>query len=139
MNQKPISTYEKAGGMAYFPRMLNKIRLHASGELHPAFHANLGKGANGRCLSFLRVEYDALKKRVLEGGTDEEILEWCHTNGRRPNDDDLPVWNGFTTKPGWNDFASARLQQVEAENGLNQRDDIQTMAEFFEVDEGRKP
>ena len=52
MNQKPVSAYEKAGGMAYFPRMLCKIRLHAAGELHPDFHSNLGKGADGRCLSF---------------------------------------------------------------------------------------
>lgn len=133
------SAYETAHGMAYFPRMLDKIRLHAKGELRADFHANLGKGADGRCLDFLRIDYEALKARVLIGGTDEEILEWCFENGRRLNEGDIIVWTGFITKLGWNDFVSPRLRQVKAENGLANRDDIQTMAQFFEVDEGRKP
>ena len=77
--------------MRYFPRMLNKMRLFDKGELRPDFHENLGKGMDARCYGFLRVEYDALKKRVLEGGTDEEIFEWCYTTGRRLNDVDLFV------------------------------------------------
>jgi hypothetical protein len=139
MSQKPVSAYAKAGGMAYFPRMISKIRLHAVGELPPDYQANLGKGADGFCASFLRVQYDALTKRVLAGGTDDEILEWCFTNGRRPNEDDLIVWNGFILKLGWNDPASRRLQKVKADAGLAHRDDIQTMPDFFDVDEGRKP
>ena len=139
MIKTPQSAYEKTNGMAYFPRMLDKIRLHAKGELHPDYHANLGLCADGRCLNYLRVEYEALKRRVLEGGSDEEILEWCFENGRRLNEEDLVVWNGFITKLGWNDFAAGRLKQVKQEAGLAHRDDIQTMPDFFEVDEGRKP
>jgi len=29
-------------GMSYFPRMIDKIRLHARGELHEDYHNNLG-------------------------------------------------------------------------------------------------
>ena len=123
--------------MRYFPRMLDKIRLHAKGELRPDFHENLGKGMDARCCDFLRVDYDALKNRLIEGGTDEEVLEWCYTSGRRLNDGDLFVWNGFASKIGWKDFASNRLKQLKAESGLSHRDDIQTMGDFFEVDEGR--
>ncbi len=125
--------------MAYFPRMLDKIRLHAAGELHPDYHSSVGKGADGRCCAFLRVEYEALKQRVLVGGSDEEVLEWSFENGRRLDEADTMVWNGFILKLGWKDFASGRLQKVKAGSGLSGRDDIQTMAEFFEVDEGRKP
>jgi len=139
MSQKPVSAYAKAGGMAYFPRMLSKIRLHAVGELPLDYHANLGKGADGFCASFLRVQYDALTQHVLSGGTDDEILEWCFATGRRLNEDDLIVWNGFILKLGWNDPASRRLQKVKADAGLAHRDDIQTMPDFFDVDEGRKP
>ncbi len=124
--------------MRYFARMLDKIRLHAKSELRPDFHANLGKGADGWCCGFLRVDYAALKARVLEGGTDEDILEWCYTNGRRLNEGDLTIWNEFSRKLGWNDFASDRLRKVKAESGLAHRDDIQTMSEYFEVDEGRR-
>jgi len=139
MSQKPVSAYAKACGMAYFPRMLSKIRLHTVGELPPDYHANLGKGADGFCASFLRVQYDALTQRVLAGGTDDEILEWCFANGRRLNEDDLIVWNGFILKLGWNDPASRRLQKVKTDSGLAHREDIQTMPDFFDVDEGRKP
>ena len=40
----PKSPNEKTqNGMVYFPRMLDKIRLHASGELHEDYHKNLAR------------------------------------------------------------------------------------------------
>lgn len=140
MNTKPKSAYEKAGGMSYFPRMLDKIRLHTRGELHPDFHANLGlaMGADGLCCRFLRVAYSDLKARVQEGGTDEEILEWCFQNGRRLDETDLIIWNEFNRKLGWNDRATQLLQKLKAKSGLANRDDIVTMVDYFDADEGRK-
>jgi Domain of unknown function (DUF5069) len=139
MQSTPKSGYEKAGGMVYFPRMLDKIRLHARGELRADFHANLGNGADNWCCTFLRVNYADLRARVLEGGTVDEILEWCFANGRRLNEIDLMIWNQFVTKLGWNDFATPLLQRLKTEGSFSGRDDIQTMVDFFEVDEGRKP
>ncbi len=110
MNNAPRSAYDEAGGMVYFPRMLDKIRRHQRGELHPDFHKNLGQGADGKCAGFLRVPYEKLTARVREGGSDEEILEWCYQNGRRLNETDLFVWNNFAAKIGWNDFASDTLK-----------------------------
>jgi gluconokinase len=135
----PRSGADQVSGLRYFARMLDKIRKHARGELRADFHANLGKGADSWCTGFLHVDYEALKQRVLEGGTDEEILEWCQAHGRRLNDTDQMVWNQFTSKLGWNDFASKRLAELKQESGLAQRDDIQTMGHYWEVDEGRKP
>ena len=79
MSVYPKSPKEMTGGMMYFRRMLDKIRLHARGELGDDYHANLGqpRTADGSCSNFLRVKYDDLRDRVLAGGTDEEILEWC--------------------------------------------------------------
>jgi hypothetical protein len=139
MKTPPKSAHDKTGGMMYFPRMLSKIRLHARGELRPDFHANMGKGADNWCMGFLRVKYEDLKKRVLEGGTDEEILQWCFEHGRPLNEVDLLVWNSFIAKLGWNDIATERLEKYKAEGGLSGRKDIQTMPEYFDVDEGRKP
>ena len=65
MNDKaPKSFHEKTGGMIYFPRMLDKIRLYAKGELREDCHANLGVAnrADGLCCQYLRVTYEALKK-----------------------------------------------------------------------------
>ena len=122
-------------GMMYFPRMLDKIRLHACGELGADYHANLGaaKAADGACTNFLRVKYDDLRERVLAGGSDEEILEWCFEKGRRLN-----VWNGFASKLGWRDFATPMLERVKKKHGISNRDDIVTIPDLIDFDEGRK-
>ena len=135
----PCSGYDKVGGLLYFARMLDKIRLHARGELRADFHANLGKAADGWCTGFLGIEYEALKERALENGTDEEILEWCYTHGRRLKEVEVMIWNQFIGKLGWNDFASQRLIALKEQSGLAHRDDIQTMMHYFDADEGRIP
>jgi hypothetical protein len=127
------SSYEKVGGIVFFGRMLDKIRLHAQGKL-PADY-NRGPGFDGRCVRFLHVDYDAVVKRTLQGGTDEEILEWCFQTGRRPGEEDIFVWNGFMTKRGWRDDASEWLKQEKEKRGFAQRDDIQTAFDFHKADE----
>jgi hypothetical protein len=140
MSTYPKSSNEMAGGMRYFPRMLDKIRLHAQGELDEAYHRNLGGGrtADGLCIDFLRVTYADLCNRAQQDGSDEEILEWCFENGRRLNGGDLLVWNNFMAKFGWNDFATPTLKQQKKALGLSDRADIQTMGDLFDVEEGRK-
>jgi len=139
MNSTPIDPLQKTGGMVYFARMLDKIRKHAGGDLRADFHDSLGKGMDGRCTDFLRVDYADLKERVLKGGTDEEILKWCFVTGRELNDGDIYTWNHFIGKLGWRDPSSEVLARRKRENKLAHRDDIVTMFEFFDVDEQRAP
>ena len=137
----PKSPYDQTAGMMYFARMLDKIRLHAQGQLPKDYHANLGLhiGGDGMCCGFLRVDYSELKQRVLSGGNDEEILEWCFAKGRPLNKLDLMIWNEFARKLGWNDRATQVLEKLKAENGLTNRNDIITIFDLAEVDEGRRP
>ena len=139
MSTYPKSPKEQTGGMMYFPRMLDKIRLHARGELGSEYHPNLGglRTADGACTNFLRVSYPELCKRVAEGGSDEEILEWCYEKGRRLNQGDLTVWNGFLSKLGWKDFATPRLEQSKQECGATERTDIQTIGDLIDFEEKR--
>jgi gluconokinase len=85
------------------------------------------------------VNYDDLKARVLQGGTDEEILQWCQEHGRPLNDTDKLVWNYYMLKLGINDHVTPNLVKRKAESGLSDRDDIQTMPHYIDVDEGRLP
>jgi carbohydrate kinase (thermoresistant glucokinase family) len=132
------SNYSKVGRLVYFGRMLDKIRLHAAGQLPADYHANLGGGFDVRCCTFLGVEYAALKPRVLAGGTDDEVLAWCHERGGARTDEQCNVWNRFVMKRGWRDEASATLRQRIVEFGLTGKP-IETFFDLNEFDEGRDP
>ncbi len=131
------SPSEKVGSLFYFGRMLDKIRLHAKGELPPDYHANLGKGFDEKCVTFLRVDYDNLVERVKQGGSDEKILQWCFSVGRKPSEDDIYVWNEFMRKRGWNDEVSETVKRRKEETGMADRSDIETAFQFIDADEGR--
>jgi hypothetical protein len=128
---------EKVGGMVFFGRMLDKIRLNAAGRLPPGY--NLGTADwtwfDARCTRFLGVDYPAVVERVLRGGTDDEILAWCHEQGRRPSAEEIEVWNGFMRTYGWRDDSSQELAEVKRKRGFAQRDDIQTWFDFHKADE----
>lgn len=134
------SPYEKTGGIVYFGRMLDKIRLHAQGLLPAEWVKSLGESYAGtfdsRCCSFLHIGYNALCERVLAGGGDEEILEWAFSHGRKPTDEEIEIWNAFMTKRGWRDAGSTRLRERLAEICLPP-DAVSTMFDFIDLDEGR--
>ena len=133
------SPSEKVGGLFYFGRMLDKIRLHSKGNLPSDYHANLGKGFDEKCVRLLQVNYAQLVERVKNGGPDEEVLQWCFDNGRRPIEYDIYVWNEFMRKRGWNDEVSEILKRRKAEAGMSDRADIQTAFQFIDADERRLP
>jgi gluconokinase len=131
------SPHDKVGGIVYFGRMLDKVRLHQRGELHADLHANLGEGFDKSCVQFLDVPYPEIVEHVKGGASDEETLAWCRAHGRPFSEQDAYVWNEFMRKRGWNDAASERLVQRKAESGLSSRDDIQTMFDYIDADEER--
>jgi hypothetical protein len=141
-SQVPRTAFDRTGGIVYFARMLDKIRLHAVGHLRADFLSNLGSGFDGRCCRFLGVEYPALNQRVLAGGSDDEILVWCFAVSRRPDDEQILIWNKFMLKRGWRDEDDGSTQELEsykAASGLGHRTDLYTFFDYYEVDEGRKP
>ena len=134
------SPYSKVGRVVYFGRMLDKIRLHDAGTLPVAdYAANLGKGFDLRCVSFLRVPYDELKARVLAGGsTDEQLLAWAHERGGARTDEECEIWNGFMMKRGWRDAGADILAKRIAESHLEHQT-VLTMFDYIDFDEGRDP
>ena len=137
------SPYAKVGRLVYFGRMLDKIRLHAAGQLPPEYTGNLGDTKPGmfdtRCCSFLRVRFAELQARVLAGGlTDEHLLAWCHERGGPRTDEECMIWNQFMLKRGWRDDANERLRQRIAEGSLESKP-IMTMFDYIDFDEERDP
>ena len=138
----PCSAYDRTGGIVFFARMLDKMRLHAAGKLPADYHANLDTGFDGRCCRFLGVSYDALRGRVMAGASNEEALAWCFANGRQPGEEEVFMWNSFMMKRGWRDpdpGGTPELEHDKNASGYGCRVDIVTFFDFYEVDEGRRP
>ncbi len=133
----PVSAYVETHGMRFFARSLSKIRYFAAGELREDFHANLGKAMDAFLCDYLRVSYEDLRERTLQGGTDEEILAWAQEKGRDLSAIDIRIWNHFITKLGWKDDMTHRFLFRKEEAGLMDRDDIETIVDVLEADEGR--
>ena len=133
------SPADKVGGLVYFGRMIDKIRLHHAGQLPPDYVPNLGVGFDERCVHFLRISYRALVDRVAATArhSDDQLLAWALTEGRHPDDQEILVWNEFMRKRGWKDDASELLGRRKQENGLADRADIETFFQFIDADEGR--
>ena len=140
-HQTPCTDYKETKGLIYFARMLDKIRLNAAGKLAPGYFVGVEDPTffDARCTRFLGVNYDELVKRTLEGGSDDEILEWCFANGRRPSEEETTIWNTFLAKRGWRDDASEELVQSKKEAGFGDRGDIQTWVDLHDAEEGRTP
>lgn len=135
----PCSPLHETAGLKYFARMTGKIRLHAQGLLWEELQANLGQGLDAACVAFLQINYEDLRQQVLNGADDEALLVWCEANGRKFCDLTKRIWNHYVEKLGWNDLISATLARRKEESGLAHRLDIQTIAHYINVDEGRLP
>ena len=135
------SPYDTVSGFVYFPRMLDKIKLHADGKLHADFVNNLGKAFDDRCCQYLGVSYEELKNWVLANSqaSHEEAFIWAQSRGRKLSSNDIDIWNSFMTKRGWRDEANETLLRRLKENGLTADAGVDTMFDYIEVDEGRAP
>ena len=135
------SPRDTVGGIVVLGRILDKIRYFArEGKLPEGYHLGYLAGNrtfDERVCKFLGVDFNALTKRTLEGGTDEEIFEWCCQTGKRPSPEQIEIWNGFMSKRGWNDTASAGLQRNKEEAGFGDRADIVVFFDLMDVEEGR--
>src|SRR4051812_43993686 len=90
--------YEKTRGIFYFARMCSKIRLHAAGRLPEDYHAMLGEGFDGRTCRYLSVKYADVQRQVLTGKSNEQVLDWCLSNGRGLTDEEILIYNSFMSK-----------------------------------------
>jgi len=133
----PRSPKDELHGIPYLPRLCDKIRLHAAGELEPEYHANLGRGMDLWTCQFLGVDYAALSERVQTGASDADILEWARKEGVQRPDYEFAWWKSYMLTRGFRDDLSQRLIERKAESGMSDRHDIQCFMDYIDADEGR--
>ena len=134
------SPYELVGGLVYFARMIDKIRLHAAGLLPGEYQPLLGnanpRSFDARCCRFLQIDYTAFAATALQGGTDMATFQWACAHGRKPSEKEVEVWNAFIQRRGWHDDSSGRLRERVLKLGIEDRV-VPTFFDYFDADEGR--
>ena len=135
--QTPCSPRDEIGGLVYFRRLCDKIRIHADGKLHPDYHANLGRAMDLWTCQLLRVEYNDFVKLIESGLDDEGIHNWCTTHGYNPSAEEITWWNAYMRNRGFRDDLAEKLVFRKEEAGVADRDDILTFFDFIDADEGR--
>jgi hypothetical protein len=139
----PVADHLKTRGIVYFARMIDKVRLHAAGQLPADYVVHLGFAndttLDARFCRFWSLDYDKVKARALRPGTADEVFDDLFA-GRLPlNTEHVFAWNLFLLKRGWRDSASAGVAAGKAASGFAHRDDIQTWADLHDAEEGRTP
>ena len=135
------SAHDATLGLIYFARMIDKMHLLRGGQLPEVYLPFIADGFDGRICHFLKIDYPAIRDRASGEETNEELLEWCYQNGRRPAEQEILVWNKYASRTGWRDEdtgATGRLDKDKADSGLAHRTDIMTFFDYYDCDEGRR-
>lgn len=89
------SPRETLGGFCFLPRLIDKVRCYAIGELPKDYHSNLlkeGMTFDGRFMRFTGLLAGDLRKVILESRTDEEVLSWVRENGQPKTQREIEQW-----------------------------------------------
>ncbi len=133
----PKSPLEEVGGIPYFVRMCDKIRLEASGDLHADYLSNLGGGFDKWTCEYLRIDYLDLVAKVQSGLNDSEALEWAVSVGGERTSEERDWWLSYMLNRGHRDDLSELLEKRKSESELEGRDDIVSFFGLIDADEGR--
>jgi hypothetical protein len=89
------SPRETLDGYIILPRLIDKVRVQARGELPAAYQRNLlhrGVTLDGRFLAFTELEGEALRTVILSCETDEPVAQWVAQHATRHSADEKQRW-----------------------------------------------
>jgi len=135
--QRPRSPKDELDGIIYFPRLCDKVRLHAAGRLHPEYQGNLGSGMDGWTCEFLGIAYNEIKARIISGLDDRSCLAWVREKGPERSPLEFKWWTSYLRNRGFRDELSEKLAQRKAESGFQNQDGILTFMDYIDADDLR--
>jgi hypothetical protein len=89
------SPRETLDGYIILPRLIDKVRAQARGELPAAYQRNLlhrGGTLDGRFLAFAGLEGEALRAVILSCETDEPVAQWVAHHATRHSAEEKQRW-----------------------------------------------
>jgi len=137
----PRSPKVLLGGMAHLARFIDKIRMRHAGRI-PDYNY-ITTGFDKHLLDVLQIKGEDFEKRVLEGGTDEEILAWVKAQTRPLADEDLRQWNELVNGGPKDDGTRRRFQKRLADVAVKRGISVEklppasTWVDVIDLDEER--
>jgi hypothetical protein len=130
------------GGIAHLGRFIDKIRLRNAGQIQD--YNYITTGFDKHLIDFLGIDPHAFERRVLAGGTDEELLAWVMAHGKSRTPEEIAQWNHILLSSRPKDDAArqrfqGRLQDIATKRGVavSSLPSVSTWADVIELDEGR--
>jgi len=138
----PRSPKALLGGIAHLGRFIDKIRLRHAGQIQDYNYMTVG--FDKYLIEFLGIDAKAFERKVLAGGSDEQLLAWVVANGQPHSHEEIEQWSRIllASKPKDDEAKKryqGRLQEVATKRGVpvSALPPIQTWADVIELDEGR--
>lgn len=138
----PRSPKQLLGGFAHLARLIDKIRLRHAGFIQD--YNYLTAGFDKYLLEFLHLDPKTFEQRVLQGGTDEELLDWVRLRSRSVSDEEIARWSRELLERAPMDDEGrrrfrARLLEIAAKRGVpvDSLPPVRTWVDVIELDEGR--
>jgi len=134
------SPRETLGGFCFLPRLIDKVRLYAIGDLPKDYHENLlkeGRTFDGRFMLFTGVSPEDLRNIILKSKTDEEVLSWILENGQGKTEGEIREWVDGIKKDRPDDDRSRARKSFYPE--VAKKWDVGRLSPFdlVDLDEGR--
>lgn len=130
------------GGIAHLARFIDKIRLRNAGYIQDYNYMTVG--FDKYLTDFLGIDAKAFERRVLDGGTDEELLAWVVANGKPHSEEEITRFSQGLLASGPKDDTTrarfqGRLDEIARKRGVSVSalPKISTWADVIELDEDR--
>ncbi len=140
--QYPRSPKVLLGGIAHLGRFIDKVRLRHAGKIQDYNYITVG--FDKYLIDFLQIDPKAFEQQVLKGESDESLLNWVRTSGRKHSDQEIAEWSKGILTGGPKDDAAkqrfeGRIQAIATKRGVPVASlpPVTTWADVIEIDEGR--
>ncbi|HMU30272.1 MAG TPA: DUF5069 domain-containing protein [Nitrospira sp.] len=138
----PRSPKVLLGGIAHLGRFIDKVRLRHAGKIQDYNYITVG--FDKYLIDFLQIDAKAFEQQVLAGESDEKLLSWVKTHGRKHSEEEIAQWSKGLLAGGPKDDAAkqrfqGRVQDIATKRGvpLTSLPPVTTWADVIELDEER--
>jgi hypothetical protein len=138
----PRSPKVLLGGIAHLGRFIDKVRLRHAGKIQDYHYITVG--FDKYLIVFLQIDVKAFEQQVLAGGSDETLLSWVKTHGRKHSEEEIAQWSQGILTGGPKDDAAkerfaGRIQAIATKRGVlvSSLPSATTWVDVIEIDEGR--